>query len=256
MEDKPNETFYAALCKYTTTYTKEPYGSFNNDEIGNICSKYIHKPLEYIRADSDAEVLFAQGKSGELYFIFFPSNSALDWEKDFDMLPHYINNTDDDDNDDCVYIHKGFHDQYCGLNAFIKRKSTKYPDEKIIFCGFSLGGALAMIAGYDYQHRDIEIHTIAAPAVGNKVFASYFNQNKVLTRIVLEDDPVPLVPPGYVQPIEPVYLKMNGSVHDNIPLCDRIRTMLCILPQAFKTKKLTGNHNLDTYFEILKKNNL
>ena len=60
---------------------------------------------------------------------------------------------------------------------------------KIISCGHSLGGALAILFAFEYKCNCL---TIGAPRVGDKKFKELFNKNVLC--IINEFDPIPKVP--------------------------------------------------------------
>jgi len=84
----------------------------------------------------------------------------------------------------------------------IVNKDWHRQNYRIYITGHSLGGALAMLAGQyilsqdqkDYKDR-LSICTFAAPRVGNREFAQWFNDVDVV-RYVNSEDIVPSVPPA------------------------------------------------------------
>ena len=101
---------------------------------------------------------------------------------------------------DSILVHRGFKDYadaaLSGGNLEILLDyMQKNPDEKIYITGHSLGGAIAIMsavkladAGADMSR--IKVITFGAPSVGNKEFASAY-QNKInLTRIFMKSDPI------------------------------------------------------------------
>lgn len=92
-------------------------------------------------------------------------------------------------------VHYGFQRQYSKIATIVMDLVRGYTSDKIIFCGHSLGGALAMIAA---RHENMVI-TCGAPKAGDQEFNSKFrsslSQIKLL-RIVHRQDPIASLPPG------------------------------------------------------------
>lgn len=115
-------------------------------------------------------------------------------------------------------IHQGFYNQYKHLEQDIDEEIKNYMENKdrnkernkekdknnkkevnIIFSGHSLGGALATISSltYSLKYPDLNIAciTFGSPRVGDKSFATYFNNIvKESYRFVNDNDPVPCIP--------------------------------------------------------------
>lgn len=94
-------------------------------------------------------------------------------------------------------IHSGFSDQFFSVNKYLD-ESVKENDS-IIFCGHSLGGALATIGSlyysFQYPEKTIACVTFGSPRVGDDTFVKYFD-NKINTslRYVNDNDPIPCLP--------------------------------------------------------------
>lgn len=98
------------------------------------------------------------------------------------------------------------------LESFVR--SANKP--KVLFCGHSLGGALALLAGQSerdswglklpYSDRVDAIYTFGAPKVGNQQFGLLLS--RVHFRYTLIGDPVPRVPPagGFVHNVPSIRL--------------------------------------------------
>ena len=82
------------------------------------------------------------------------------------------------------------------------------------FVGHSLGGALAMLAGAQFQQA--RVTTVGAPRTGNQAFVSLI-PNGQLTRVVCCADIVATLPPdglfGYRHPTAFTYLDSQGQLH-------------------------------------------
>lgn len=96
------------------------------------------------------------------------------------------------------YVHQGF---YASLATVISQIiiAVEQSAKPVILTGHSLGGALAMLAGYRLALHASKIHsvyTFGQPRVGNAGFARYYNfYNTFPTfRVTNGTDPVPWVP--------------------------------------------------------------
>ena len=121
-------------------------------------------------------------------------------------------------------IHSGFLEQYNSIRESIIDEIDEVIDneniKRIIFCGHSLGAALATIAALDYKlqnsTQNVKCVTFASPRVGNKSFSKLFNKTiKTSYRIVYHRDPVTFLPTlirfHHVKGC--IHFKKNGKVN-------------------------------------------
>ena len=107
-------------------------------------------------------------------------------------------------------VHQGFYQQFISLKSEVKFHIEQYLEEnknretqnKIIFAGHSLGGALATISSlyFSYLYPDIIIHciTLGSPRVGDTLFVKLFNEKIWKSdRYVNDNDPVPCLPSSW-----------------------------------------------------------
>jgi hypothetical protein len=94
-------------------------------------------------------------------------------------------------------VHSGFHEQFFSVNKELEKDIEE--NDEIIFCGHSLGGALATIGSlyysFLYPDKDISCVTFGSPRVGDSRFAELFDErisNSI--RYVNDNDPIPCVP--------------------------------------------------------------
>ena len=85
---------------------------------------------------------------------------------------------------------------------------NKYPEYQLTLVGHSLGGAVAALAGLDFQARGWrpQVTTFGEPRIGNKQLMQYLdtafalekpsNGSEMYRRVTHVDDPVPLLPLG------------------------------------------------------------
>ncbi len=100
-----------------------------------------------------------------------------------------------------VLVHKGFYDSYMRFRATIHKELKDEPKSNLFIFGHSLGGAMATLMAADmrtnYNHKFETItHMVSgSPRVGNAAFFQYFTRAVPDNlRIVLNNDPVPLIP--------------------------------------------------------------
>ncbi len=100
-------------------------------------------------------------------------------------------------------VHTGFYNQFKSLKTDIDKIIREYQKEdynkEVIFCGHSLGGALATIAslqyGCDFPDLKINCITFGSPRVGNALFVEYFNKVvNISYRFVNKKDPITIIP--------------------------------------------------------------
>lgn len=127
------------------------------------------------------------------YVAFRGTSSCSDVLTDLDVRMYHVKGLGSGD----VLVHQGFYNQYCA----IKNKLWKALLGKthIVFCGHSLGAALATIAATEYAIENpsaaVECYTIGSPRVGNRAFRDLFKSHVSSSfRVYNENDPVSMVP--------------------------------------------------------------
>lgn len=99
-------------------------------------------------------------------------------------------------------VHEGFLHQYKSIQKQILAQLFQLKFETAVFCGHSVGGAVAVIAAAYYlstpqRHtKRVRIHTFGSPRVGNKAFSDFFNDihNLEYWSVLNDGDPIPNVP--------------------------------------------------------------
>lgn len=97
-------------------------------------------------------------------------------------------------------VHAGFFEQF--FSVCYKLEEVCNNSKKLIFCGHSLGGALATLAaayfGYKHVRKECSCITFGSPRVGDTLFAQYFDERvNVSLRYVNDNDPVPCLPTSW-----------------------------------------------------------
>ena len=154
---------------------------------------------------SDSETgayAFSILKEKTLCFVFRGTNDIKDAIVDLDVLrvPFFEGKKLSN-----IRVHGGFMRQFTALKESVLEKIFLYSNRNKIntiqFVGHSLGGALAtLFAGYiskSFNTEKIKIicHTFGSPRVGNKAYATWFQENGCsVARITNMKDPVSQMP--------------------------------------------------------------
>jgi hypothetical protein len=98
-----------------------------------------------------------------------------------------------------VQVHQGFYRQFASIEPEITAWIREQNLQRLILAGHSMGGAIAQIAAVHYAdlfpYAKIECHTFGCPRTGNQAFVDRLLSPRVMnTRVVLENDPVPMIP--------------------------------------------------------------
>ena len=97
-----------------------------------------------------------------------------------------------------IKVHAGFYKQWLIIKPFITDKIKN--NVKVIFTGYSLGGALAVLASYEMKQfytvqKSIGCVTFASPKVGGESFVKKFNSILIdIKQYKHKKDPVTLLP--------------------------------------------------------------
>lgn len=130
-------------------------------------------------------------KGEKQYVVFRGTNDILDWLRNLhvsktEAWPEIQGK-----------VHAGFYTGWYEVRDWVLNNLDS--EQEIVFCGHSLGGALAVVGAVDVG-RSFPVHTssitFAAPRVGNTVFAKSVKRLTPgkHTRVVLPGDVVPRIP--------------------------------------------------------------
>lgn len=169
-----------------------PYNRLDNACVFNslkVCP-VLHK------SEDDCEVLVCQHEEEKLIIAFRGTSSRDDVLTDLNISREKLPLMG---MDKLLWpqVHSGFATQFFSVNKHLE-DSIKDSDD-IIFCGHSLGGALATIGSlyykFQYPEKNISCVTFGSPRVGDDQFVFYFNERiKNSLRYVNDNDPVPCLP--------------------------------------------------------------
>ena len=97
-----------------------------------------------------------------------------------------------------INVHAGFHNEYLRYRERILDYVAQHPDKDIYVTGHSLGGALAVLNGFDiavHTQRPVTVFTFGQPRVGGDKFReAYEEQVPDSYRVVVDGDPVARIP--------------------------------------------------------------
>ena len=156
--------------------------------LENLIPKYFDgSPVE------DAQAYVWTGQNS-VYVSFRGTEASSDIIADLDvrMIPLPSIGTN-------VRVHLGFYRQFTSIKDQIWEYLSKYECESVVFCGHSLGAAVATIAAVAYAKefpdKHVKCFTVGSPRVGNKHFCKEFNTSVAQNyRIFNENDPVSMIP--------------------------------------------------------------
>lgn len=188
----------SSLCynpseQINTMWTENrPYNKCDNVCVFNSLQKC---PLLY-KSEEDCEVLLCNHDTDTLVVAFRGTSSKEDILTDLSIsrekLP--LGNVPEEQ---WPLVHSGFVEQFFSVNKNLEGSIKE--NDNIIFCGHSLGGALATIGSlyysFQYPEKDIACVTFGSPRVGDSRFVSYFDERiSKSIRYVNDNDPVPCLP--------------------------------------------------------------
>ena len=169
----------------------------NVDKILNYCylvdnNIIIHNSIIIEKNDIKIIIIF----DDNIYIIFRGScNTKNITDKNKMKNVKFINNSK---------VHSGFLEDYNSVKNYLLLKLYSINFSKIIACGHSFGGTLAMLFAFEFKTSCI---TFGSPRIGNKIFCNNFNKNVPKSiRIIAENDPIP-------------FINLNNYKHTNKSYC-------------------------------------
>lgn len=170
---------------------ERPYNTNSNELVFNYIKS---KPIFVRDLNTDCQLIITEYKN-YLVVIFRGTESKKDLFTDLNILQEKL---DLKNINLSPKIHSGFLKQFLSVKESITQYIEKY--DNVIFCGHSLGGALATISSlyfffYFEKFKKINCVTFGSPRVGDKMFSTLFNTvvNESI-RVVSDNDPVPCFP--------------------------------------------------------------
>lgn len=169
----------------------------------------------YSDREKDTQAFLATRSEPDMAVLCYRGTDSIrDWKQNIEAKR--------DEVDDGVKVHGGFREEFLALEKPIKADLMTLAGVPVFFCGHSLGGALATLAGYFFPREpalsDVPFrscYTFGGPRVGNLAFARVLNNALPVHRIVREGDPVaevPALPGSYKHAGEIYYLDEDGDL--------------------------------------------
>jgi len=177
--------------KYTTG---RPYNKNQTEIAFNNC-KCLPK---FLSSDIDCQVFHVE-YDDVLMVCFRGTESKLDIWADLNITKE-IFKLDNLPEEVWPEVHEGFLTQFNSIKDKIDDACSNA--ENIVFCGHSLGGALATLASlhYAYKHLNTSVScvTFGSPRVGDYEFKRLFDHKiKMSLRYVNDNDPIPCLPTSW-----------------------------------------------------------
>ena len=171
---------------------KRPYNKTDTVCVFNSLTKC---PVLY-QSEDNCEVLVCNHETDTLIVAFRGTSSSADVFTDLTISRDrlVLSNMSEDK---YPLVHTGFLEQFCSVRENLDMDVKE--NNNIIFCGHSLGGALATISSlyysFEYPEKNISCVTFGSPRVGDSRFVDYFDEKITNSlRYVNDNDPVPCVP--------------------------------------------------------------
>lgn len=190
------------------------------DVMTNVFKGVKEVPEFYSDKDTGAYA-FSMVKDKTLYFVFRGTNDAQDALVNINLIrvPFF------EGIKQCnIKVHGGFKKQFEALKEGVFKTLAKYLKEVDVvhFIGHSLGGALAtLFAGEIARLNEVKVvcHTFGSPRVGNKDYATWFQENvKDSVRITNLRDPVVQIPiSAYFQHVSDAVCIMDDMTVKDVP---------------------------------------
>ena len=241
---------------FVSSQTDEELGEYteSRQEVLNSMKSYApHGTVEYFIDDkvTDLQVGITKSETNKrICVVFRGSESRSDWYYDLMISKKHLK--------DNIYVHSGFYSQLHINNNFekitehVKQLLEEYPEYNLYITGHSLGAALATLYGYELSKildHNVIVVSFASPRVGNKCFKLDFNSQENLShyRITNNRDIITASP-----------MFRYHHVGKNICLYDNAYDIYNNYNYSWWKYSLfncwsVGDHNIDLYYERLKK---
>ena len=186
--------------------------------------------LKFFTNSTDLQCAVCKSETQKKFAIVFRgSESLLDWLYDFMIWQTPFKYNDKS----YGYVHSGFYNQIMKDNFFtqlcslVEDQIKQYPDYEWEIGGHSAGAAHSILTGFllaqVFPEKHFTISSLAAPRVGNKTFASLFENTKNLTHY---------------------RISYNRDVITSVPTFGYHHTGICLL---YSNKKWNVNSNASFY---------
>ncbi|MCV9885644.1 lipase family protein [Metabacillus halosaccharovorans] len=206
--------------------------------------RYIIRGLAGVEEPKEEIFGFIAESQDKIIVVFRGTRTFEDNESDQDLYQvqyPYVKNAGK--------THRGFTCIYQSTRNQLISELSKLPTTKKLFiAGHSLGGALAVLAAFDFavntRFKHPFVYTYGSPRVGDPYFASQFNKTvRNSFRIVNIHDIIPTLP----DKVYPPPFTKNGLFYRHVEMK---------VPLSFQLNSLpVRNHEIVCYFNFLSKQN-
>jgi hypothetical protein len=183
--------FSAAVCNVPVNEGCMGIYESGKYNCGPLCQTNSELKKIIINERTNSQAVITTHSSTKTLVIAFKGTKLMsEWIKNMKMHMTEIRWTVET-KDDNRKMHHGFQDIYIGLRQEILDFGidfmTTNPDYKILFTGWSLGAALALIGAVDFYERSgmaerIYTITFGQPRVGNDHYANYVNSLPIIAK--------------------------------------------------------------------------
>lgn len=230
-------------------------------QIAKLCRRVYSKDVEssdnFVES-KDTGVQATVARDGSRAIVCFRGSSSLvDWRTNLKTfkVPFLSRKHNTPENE----IHAGFFIGHNSVKAKIYAKLNAIIDsgecESVLFSGHSAGGVLSTISAFDFQnekHITVKVVTFGAPKLGNGAFASDFDNQIKCTRIVNDNDGIPLAPlfGGYHHVGDVIHMRNVDEDVDGV--AGKVKRMFSRLVNCFKLDSV-ADHDMDSYVNTIEK---
>lgn len=158
-----------------------------------LMSKTSYSKHTILDASTETAVLTGE-QENVVYVAFRGTDDSKNWTTNVNMEPTVVSWHLRKE----IRGHAGFYKAYNSVrNKVWSILAGKDPTKPIVFCGHSLGGALATLAAMDFASnagRNVMVYTFGAPQVGDAAFVKTFNSIiPQCVRVVNPHDTIPSI---------------------------------------------------------------
>lgn len=201
-------------------------------DLALVSSKRAYSTQTTIVDEDTSTALVIDKRTGRTFVGFRGTEEVKDWLTNVNMKPARVPWLAED-----VKVHSGFLKAYTSVRQRLMDAvgvdATGSEGSEIVFCGHSLGGALATLAAMDFAHNApfvrVKVYTFGAPQVGDIAFVTEFN--KVVgesVRVVNPHDKVPdVLAAGYLH--TKGYYPVTSLTKDVFPLSHSLSTYIAAI---------------------------
>ena len=174
--------------------TGRPYNKNQTEIAFNMCKGLPN----FISSENDCQVFYVY-YDDVLLVCFRGTESKSDVLTDLNCLKETFK-LDHLPEESYPEVHQGFKNQFDSVKS--KIDDICCAATNIVFCGHSLGGALATLASLYYAYKNLNANvscvTFGSPRVGDYDFVRLFDHKiKMSLRYVNDNDPVPCLPTSW-----------------------------------------------------------